>query len=460
VHTGRILVVDDEVHARTTLAELLRDDGYEVEMAADAFKALGKCESFAPQVVVTDLQMPGMDGFELLHRIRSGDDPAAVIVMTAFGAVPSAVEAMRAGATDYLTKPLDFDALRQVLARTFESQHLQAELRRPVARFVAGNLVGAAPAMQRIFETIEQVAASRASVLITGEAGTGKQVIANAIHHASPRSGRPLVKLRCAGLTEAQLEVELFGCERGALPGIVAHKEGRIVQASGGTLFVDEVADLSPAIQIRLLRFMEEQQLERVGGTQPIRADVRVIAATRRDLGDEVIAGRFREDLYYRLRVVAIAVPPLRDRTSDIPKLAKAFVRKYATANTKLMEGVSPEAIETLARYSWPGNVRELENAIEGAVVLSKGSMIEARALPAAILSEASSVRRAPRIPGSTMAEIERYAILETMHLTGGSTSKAAEVLGISTRTVQYRLHQYGEAQRSELDVVRRPDGK
>jgi DNA-binding NtrC family response regulator len=456
--TGRVLVVDDEVAARTTLADMLRDGGYEVEMAADAFKALGKYETFAPRVVVTDLQMPGMDGLELVRRIRAGSDPAAVIVMTAFGAVQSAVDAMHAGAADYLTKPFDLETLVALLERAFEREQLQTEARRPSVHGAPGKLVGSTPAMLRILEDVEQIGASRASVLITGEAGTGKEVIAHAIHLASTRAQRPIVTLHCAGLSEAQLEVELFGQERGAT-GTLGHREGRLVHANGSTLFIDEIAELSPLNQIRLLRFLDEHQLERAGGTQPIRVDARVIAATCRDLGEEVAHGRFRADLYYRLRGVAIAVPPLRDRMTDLPKLVKAFIRKYATANGKLIDGVSPEALDLLAGYAWPGNIRELENAIENAVVLSHGPTIDVRALPQSITS--TNVRRgAPRIPGSTMADIERYAIVETMQATGGSTSKAAEILGISTRTVQYRLHQYHEAQRSELDVVRKPADK
>jgi DNA-binding NtrC family response regulator len=455
--SGRVLVVDDEVNARTTLADLLRDEGYVVEMAADAFKALGKYETFAPQVVVTDFQMPGMDGLELVKRIRESDDPAAVIVMTAFGAVQSAVEAMRAGAADYLTKPLDLDELLIVLDRVFELQHMRREMKQLRARVAPGNLVGAAPMVQRIFETIEQVAASRASVLVTGEAGTGKELIAHAIHQGSPRARRPFVKLHCAGLAEVLLDAELFGYERGAIPGAITAKDGALVQADGGTLFLDEVAEMATGTQVRLLRFLQEQELQRIGGSQPIRVDVRIVAATQRDLADEVAKGRFREDLFYRLRVVAIVVPPLRERTSDIPALAKFFIHKYSKLNDKTIESLSPEALESLAGYDWPGNVRELENAIESAVVLTRGPILETRSLPSTVTRD-SHARGMPRIPGSTMAEIERYAIVETMKATGGSTSRAAEMLGISTRTVQYRLHQYNEAPRSDLEVVKRTD--
>jgi DNA-binding NtrC family response regulator len=458
--TGRVLVVDDEVNARTTLADLLRDEGFEVEIAADAFKGLGKYETFLPHVVVTDLQMPGMDGIEMVKKIRAYDEPAAVLVMTAFGAVPSAVEAMRAGAADYLTKPLDFDELLVVLDRVFEIQHLRLEARQLRARIAPGNLIGAAPAMQKIFQMIEQVAASRATVLVTGEAGTGKQMLARAIHQASPRSRRPFVTLHCAGLAEAELAQELFGA---------GTKDGRIAHAHGGTLFLDEVSELPPTIQVRLLRYLQDHELERVaapvhidepgprrGNSGDGMVDTRVIASTRADLPGEVAAGRFRGDLYYRLNVIALAVPPLRARTVDIPALAKMFLHKYAKANDKAITDLASDALEALVTYMWPGNVRELESAIESAVVLTTGSVLEARALPANV--QPSSGEGLPRIPGSTMAELERYAILETLRATGGSTSKAAEILGISTRTVQYRLHEYHEAQRSGLAVARKPD--
>jgi two-component system response regulator HydG len=388
-----------------------------------------------------------MDGIELVKKIRAHEDPASVLVMTAFGAVPSAVEAMRAGAADYLTKPLDFDELLVVLDRVFEIQHLRSEARQLRARFAPGNMIGTAPAMQKIFEMLEQIAASRATVLISGEAGTGKRMLARAIHQASPRARKPFVTLHCLGLAEPELAQELFG---------IGTKDGRIALAHGGTLFVDEVGALPPGIQVRLLRFLQDHELERIGGSAPIRVDVRMIAATKMDLGAEVQAARFREDLYYRLKVIALGVPPLRARTMDIPALAKLFLHKYAKANDKAIEDLAPDTLEALVAHVWPGNVRELESAIESAVVLTSGAVLEARSLPASV--QPSRAEDMPRIPGATMAEIERYALLETMRATGGSTSKAAEILGISTRTVQYRLHQYHEAPRSDLDVVRRPD--
>ena len=457
--SGRVLVVDDEVNARTALTELLRDEGYEVEMAADAFKALGKYESFAPHVVITDLKMPGMDGIELVKKICSAENPAAVIVMTAFGAVQTAVSAMRAGAADYLTKPINFAELLVVLERVLETEHLRKEARQLRARIgervAPDNIVGMSPPMQQVFEIVDQVAPSRATVLITGESGTGKELIANALHQRSPRAKKPFIKLHCAALAESLLESELFGHERGSFTGAVARKDGRFSLADGGTLFLDEIGEISQSIQVKLLRFLQEHEFERVGGTETIKVDVRVIAATNRNLLDEIAKGRFREDLFYRLNVVSLEMPALRDRSSDIPALAQFFLTKYAKANDKHIESFAPKALELMMAYNWPGNVRELENAVERAVVLATTSTIEPRALPTTVRpSSTPGVPGAPQIPGATMEEVERYAILETMKATGGSTSKAAEMLGISPRTIQYRLHQYNEAPRSDLEVV------
>jgi len=461
--TGRILVVDDEVNARTALAELLRDEGYEVETAADAFKALGKYESFTPHVVVTDLKMPGMDGIELVKKIRGSEDPAAVVVMTAFGAVQSAIDAMRAGAEEYLTKPLNFDELLVALDKVFEKQELRRETRqlrqRVRDRFAPSNIIGASPPMQRVFEVVDQVAPSRATVLITGESGTGKELVANAIHMRSPRANGPFIKLHCAALAESLLESELFGHEKGSFTGAMARKDGRFQLADGGTLFLDEIGEISPAIQVKLLRFLQEHEFERVGGTQTIHVDVRVIAATNKNLHEEVAKNRFREDLYYRLNVVALEMPPLRDRRTDIPALSKFFLDRYARDNNKTVDGFGPETLERLGSYDWPGNVRELENAVERAVVLANSPTIEPRHLPPNIQPRVAPAGM-PAIPGATMADIERYAILETLKSTGGSTSKAAEVLGISVRTIQYRLHEYNEAPRSDIDVVRKPTEK
>jgi DNA-binding NtrC family response regulator len=458
-HKGRILVVDDEANARTALAELLRDEGYDVETAADAFKALGKLEAFDPHLVLTDLKMPGMDGIELMHKVaRSREEPVPVIVMTAFGAVESAVQAMRAGAVDYLTKPLNFDELAIVTHRALEQQRLRVEagyLRQRLAeRYSDGNIVGSSPPMQKIFKVIEQVAHSKASVLLTGESGTGKELVAAAIHERGPRKNGPFIKLHCAALAETLLESELFGHERGAFTGAVQRRDGRFQIADGGTLFLDEIGEISPALQVKLLRFLQEHEYERVGGTQTVKVDVRIIAATNRNLVDEVKAGRFREDLFYRLNVVAIEMPPLRERRSDIPLLAEHFLRQYARENEKEVAGFSEEAIGRLVGYDWPGNVRELENAVERAVVMSTSPVIEAVHLPTAVVPP-PAVSSIPPIPGSTLEELERYAILKTLEATGGSTSKAAHQLGISVRKIQYKLHAYNEAPRSNIRVVR-----
>jgi DNA-binding NtrC family response regulator len=439
------------------LAELLREEGYDVETAADAFKAMGKLDSFTPHLVMTDLKMPGMDGIELMGKIAEREHRPAVVVMTAFGAVDTAVEAMRAGAADYLTKPLNFDELLIVTHRALETQNLRAEatsLRARVAeRARMGNIIGDSPEMQSVFKVIEQVAPSRASVLIMGESGTGKELVAEAIHHLSPRGDGPFIKLHCAALAETLLESELFGHERGAFTGAVARRDGRFQAAHGGTLFLDEIGEISPAIQVKLLRFLQEREFERVGGTQTIRVDVRIIAATNRNLAEEVAKGNFREDLFYRLNVVSLEMPPLRERMVDVPMLAEFFLRKYATENGKAIDVFSDAALDAILAYDWPGNVRELENAIERAVVMAPGERIEVSHLPTAVKPRARP-DGAPAIPGAKLEDIERYAILKTLESTGGSTSKAAEVLGISVRKIQYKLHEYRSAPKSNVDVV------
>jgi DNA-binding NtrC family response regulator len=453
---GSILIVDDEANARTALAELLRDEGYRVETAADGFKALGKIEELAPDLILTDLKMPGMGGVELLEKVRAADEEMIVIVMTAFGAVESAVDAMRKGAADYLTKPLNTTELFLVVGREMERRRLRREagsLRaRPAERYSFDNIIGSAPAMQAVFKTVSQVAGARASVLITGESGTGKELIASAIHQRSPRAKGPFVKLHCAALAESILESELFGHERGAFTGAAGRRDGRFQQAHGGTLFLDEIGEISPAVQVKLLRFLQEHEFERVGGNDTIRVDVRVVAATNRDLKAEVARGHFREDLYYRLNVIAIEMPSLKERPSDVPLLATHFLRKYAAENAKTMDGFSDDVLARLGAYPWPGNVRELENVVERAVVLCVGPRITAAELPPHIAPpiKAGGIN----IPGSTLDEIEHYAIVKTLESTGGSTGKAAELLGMSVRKIQYKLHEYESAPKSGTDAI------
>jgi len=447
---GRVLVVDDETNARAALAELLRDAGYTVETAADGFKALAKLETFAPDVLVTDLKMPGLDGISLMRKAQELDPETAAIVMTAYGAVDTAVEAMRRGASDYLTKPINVEELTIVLERVIERRRLREEALQLRERLSAKdrmeNITGSSPPMQRVFETIRQIAPSRASVLITGESGTGKELVAAAIHEHSPRAARPFVKLHCSALAETLLESELFGHEKGSFTGAMARRDGRFQQADGGTLFLDEIGDISPGVQVKLLRFLQEREFERVGGNQTIKVDVRIVAATNRNLSELVREGKFREDLYYRLNVVSVDLPPLRARPSDIPLLAMHFLKKFAKENARDIRGFTDEALEQLAHYGWPGNVRELENTVERAVVVCRGDEIRQEDLSRNVAwAKRNLADGVPQIPGASLAEIERYAILTTLEHTGGSTSRTAEILGISPRKVQYRLREYSD---------------
>jgi len=459
---GKILIVDDEAAARTSLTELLRGEGYTVEAAADGFKALARVEELEPDLVLTDLNMPGIDGVELLRKLKESSPELPVVLMTAYGGVETAVSAMHEGAADYLTKPLNIDELSIILARTLENSKLRreaSELRgRLRERFSFDNIVGSSPEMQRVFKTVEQIAPSRATVLLSGDSGTGKELVAAAIHHHSPRANRPFVKLHCAALAESLLESELFGHERGAYTGADRKREGRFEQANGGTLFLDEIGEISLGTQVKLLRVLQEREFERVGGGQTLHVDVRLIAATNRGLKEMVAAGKFREDLYYRLNVINLRLPSLRERASDVPALAMHFLRRYAEENGKAVKTFSDEALHRIGSYEWPGNVRELENVIERAVVLSDGERIELGHLP----PELGVVARrsvAPAVPGATLDELERHAILKTMESVGGSTSRAAQILGISVRKIQYKLQEYSAApRRARTPAVHRPE--
>jgi DNA-binding NtrC family response regulator len=457
---GRILIVDDEANARAALSEILREEGYTTETAADGFKALGKLEEFAPDVVLTDLKMPGLDGIRMMEKAQALVPDATFVVMTAFGTISNAVEAVKKGAYNYLTKPLDFSVLAVVVERAVERARLLQENSRLRERLrernAFGHVIAGHPGMVKLLRMVEQVAPSRASVLIVGETGTGKELIAEMIHRASPRAKAPLVRLNCAALSESLLESELFGHERGAFTGAVGRREGRFEQANGGTLFLDEVSEIPLPTQVKLLRFLQERTFERVGGNETLKVDVRILAASNRDLRQRIQDGLFREDLYYRLNVVTIEIPPLRERGSDIPELATFFLRRYAQENGKRIEGFSDEALQALLGYPFPGNVRELENVVERAVVLCDGSRIALRHLPATLTQEPiDSTDVMPRVPGTTIYELERYAILRTLEACKGSTSKAATLLGISPRKIQYKLHEYSAAKAggAELDL-------
>jgi DNA-binding NtrC family response regulator len=377
-----------------------------------------------------------------------------VIVMTAYGTIGSAVDAVKRGAENYLTKPLDdAEALVAIVGKGIEKSRLLQETRRLRDRLrernVFGHIVGEHATLKKLLDMIAQVGPSRASVLIYGESGTGKELVAEAIHQNSPRANKPFVRLNCAALAETLLESELFGHERGAFTGAIGRREGRFKQADGGTLFLDEVSEIPMSLQVKLLRFLQTREFERVGGNETLKVDVRVLAATNKKLDEQVRAGRFREDLFYRLNVVSLEIPPLRDRPSDIPALASFFLRKYTQENGKAFEGFDDGALDALVHHRWPGNVRELENAIERAVVLGTGTKIERKHLPANVVPE-DERSAVPNIPGATIYDLEKYAILKTLEAVGGSTSRAATVLGISARKIQYKLHEYQGGESAE----------
>ncbi len=446
---GRVLIVDDEANARAALSEILRQEGYATETAADGFKGLGKLEDFSPDVILTDLKMPGLDGMAFMDKARAAAPGTVFVVMTAFGTIQSAVDAVKRGAENYLTKPLEPDAVTAVIERAMEKAKLIHETRALRARLrernVAGYIVSADPKMAAVLELVAQVGPSKASILITGESGTGKELVAEALHAASPRAKQPFVRLHCAALAESLLESELFGHERGAFTGATTRREGRFKQADGGTLFLDEIGEIPAGTQVKLLRFLQERAFERVGGNETVQVDVRIIAATNKDLAAEIKKGTFREDLFYRLNVVSVELPPLRDRTGDILPLAEFFRARYAEENGKQIQGFTDAAAARLTAHGWPGNVRELENAVERAVVLCDAAEIDLRHLPPSVvpLLEREGL---PAVPGATIADLERYAILRTLEACAGSTSKAALILGVSTRKIQYKLHEYSGA--------------
>jgi two-component system, NtrC family, response regulator len=452
---GRIVVIDDEVNAAAALETLLREDGYEVGRAHEARAGLGLLEKMAPDVVLTDLRMPGMDGIELLAKIKEIRPETMVIVMTAYGTVKTAVRAMKLGAEDYLSKPIDVEELEVMLQRVLEKKGLLEEARtlreRLEHKYRFDNLVGESPEMLSVFKTIRQVAPSFASVLLLGESGTGKELFAQALHQNSPRRNKAFVKVACAALPETLLESELFGHEKGSFTGAVYTRAGRFEAADGGTLFLDEIGDITPTVQVKLLRFLEEREFERVGGNKTFKVDVRIVAATHRDLKKKLDEGSFREDLFYRLNVIEIHIPPLRERPGDIPLLGHHFLRKYAEANGKDIQGISDEVMALLLRHPWPGNVRELENALERAVVLTTEGALTPAHFPTLRKAGPSDAADSPsgmpslgvRIPGSTLADLEREAILRTLESVGGSTSRAASILDVSARKIQYKLKEY-----------------
>ncbi|MBP1604356.1 MAG: two component, sigma54 specific, transcriptional regulator, Fis family [Acidobacteria bacterium] len=443
-----ILVVDDEPAQRTVLGGFLRKRGFEVAQGASVEEALAHVSARTIDLVLTDLRMPGGGGLALLEGVRAINPEIPVVVMTAFGTVATAVDAMKKGAADYLTKPIDLDELEVLIGRTLERRALVAEnreLRRELeTRYRLAGLETANAKMSEAINTAARAAASRATILIRGESGTGKELLARAIHHASPRSKGPLVAVNMAAVPETLVESELFGHERGAFTGADRERRGRFELADGGSLFLDEIGDLPRATQAKLLRVLQEQTFERLGGTRSLHVDARVIAATNRDLEAMVRQGEFREDLYYRLNVVTIDLPPLRSRREDIPLLVDHFLRRFAAESKAAVESVSREAMDVLLKYEYPGNVRELENIVHRAVVLARGPVVSTADLPLHVAELRSEGQQPPASFVERVAQFERELILEALERAGGVQTRAARELGMSERHLRYKLRKYG----------------
>jgi two-component system, NtrC family, response regulator len=448
-----ILVVDDEKNYLLVMETLLSGANYEVLTADSGEEALELTRRNDLDLIITDMKMPRMSGIELMEQLKQVYPELPVIMMTAYGTVEKAVEAMKKGAFDYILKPFKNEELLLTIAKALDLRHLLTENRRLKQdleqRYRFENIVGNSKAMQSIFAMVEKVAQTRATVLISGESGTGKELIARAVHHRSPRNTGPFISVNCGALTETLLESELFGHEKGAFTHAVAMRKGRFELAEAGTLFLDEVAEMSPALQVKLLRVLQEMEFERVGGTKTIRVDVRVVAASNRELKAEVEAGNFREDLFYRLNVVHMQMPPLRQRSEDIPLLVTHFIQKYAEANHKTGVRLEPEVMKILLRYPWPGNVRELENMIERAVILCSNNTITDQDLPASVAeapeSEFNIDQLVPtHIPlPEALEKIEEMMIRRALNQSAFVQVRAAELLGITKSLLQYKLKKY-----------------
>jgi DNA-binding NtrC family response regulator len=454
--SGRVLVIDDETGSRESMAIALEKAGHRVKTFDEADKALQHLQEAADEVslAICDLRMPGTDGLGFLSEVRRRDYDLRVMLVTGYGSIESAVEAMQVGADDYLTKPVDLYELRQRVSTLLENKQLREEVSNLRSmldkRYGFEAIIGKSPPMERLFEQMHQVAPTRSTVLIVGESGTGKELVATALHHASPRSDERFLAINCGAIPSDILESELFGHERGAFTGAVSRKIGKFQLADQGTLFLDEISELYPELQVKLLRVLEERQIMRVGGSDLLDVDFRLVAATNRDLEKEVAEGRFREDLYYRLKVVTLEVPPLRDREGDLALLAEDFLESFCREHGRPLKRLSAGALETLSRRSWPGNVRELKNVLESLVIFHKGDVVQARDLPfelregsraTASGGPVQNLRGEPR----SMAVIERQAILETLQLTNGKRAEAARILGIGLRTLQRKLKEYRE---------------
>ena len=448
---AKILIAEDEKTQRDLLEGFLKKEGFYVEAVANGREALRRLEGNFFDMVLIDYKMPELDGLQTLREIRKVYPDLPVVMMTAYGTVETAVASMKEGALDYLTKPIDLDELLLMLQKVIErsvlikeNKELKAQLQE---RYAFTHIVYGSPKMEEVMGLVARVAPSQATVLVRGESGTGKELIANAIHYASPRSGKPLVKVSCAAIPETLLESELFGHEKGAFTGASQRRIGRFEEADSGSIFLDEIGDLSPSTQVKLLRILQDKEFQRLGSNFNLKTDVRVITATHRNLEEAIKKGLFREDLYYRLNVITITLPPLRERREDIPLLIDHFLQKYSKANRKSISDISKEARALLLRYPYPGNVRELENLIERAVVLCRGETIGTQDLPFHLKDEKSekpwdSGKKEKSLPES-LEEIERDSILNALHQCQGVQTKAAESLGISERVLRYKIKKY-----------------
>jgi two-component system, NtrC family, response regulator HydG len=453
--TPTILVVEDDTENRTAIVKVLQSADYKVLETDNGQQALDIINEEDVDIVVTDLRLPVLDGVELLKRAKAVEQDLEIIMITGHGTVEIAVEAIKEGAYDFITKPVKKAQLLRAVEKAAEKQYLSREnreLRQQLSQSGARRIVYASGEMRNIVRMVEQVAPSTATVLISGESGTGKEVVADAIHAASPRRLKPLIKVSCAALPDTLLESELFGYEKGAFTGANARKEGRFELANGGTLFLDEIGEISPAVQVKLLRVLQDGKFERLGGTRTIDADVRIIAATNKDLHKEVEEKRFREDLFYRLNVINIRIPSLRERKEDVQLLAMHFLKLYADKNNKPIESFTEEAMLALTSYDWPGNVRELENSVERAVVFTNGKQIPLSVLPHSVSAFAEARHSLTFKIGTPLRELERKAIDITLHHTRGDKNMAARLLGIATRTI-YRHLERQENQDGELSL-------
>jgi DNA-binding NtrC family response regulator len=446
----KILVIDDEPLMRITIEDALVGEGYEVAVAETGQKGSDLLRRNHTDIVITDLRLPDMDGIQILREVKSSHPSTQVILITAYGSVDSAVTAMKEGATDYLTKPFAMDELLLIIKRLLRMRQLEEEnleLRKKIQeRFGLEGLVGKSPPMLKIYDLVETVSQTDTTVLVQGESGTGKEVVANAIHLQSPRKNGPFIKVNCAALPETLLETELFGHEKGAFTGAIKQRKGRFEMAHKGTLFLDEVGEISPAVQVKLLRVLQERAFERVGGNETLSVDVRLICATQKDLREEIRKGSFREDLYYRLNVVPITLPPLRERRDDIFPLADHFIDKYSRKMGKEIDGLSREARALLLSYSFPGNIRELENMLERAIALIKGKVIQVEDLPDELCGQTSPARaicekiRGSKTLSQAVSLLEKDYIQSILEKTKGKKGQAAEILGISRKTLWEKI--------------------